>query len=208
MAADLVDLHRKAGEAPLHFLPDRAIAQDQRLRSEQLALARRILQPFAAVLRADHLAIALGLGEHQHDDIFGDRHGVDPGPVGQHHAAFAQQIEREHLDPGENRVEPLEPGGEPERLGHVGARIHIEPADLRLGRQGKGLILGRIPARLGPIGQVRLDQGPEQGVEHGDGHWELRKLSSIGGRCRHSAKLNGRVVSGGTRAASGWRGLR
>src|SRR3546814_5055746 len=76
------------------------MAEEQRLRSEQFGLARRIEKPFAPFLRAHHLAIALGDRQHAHDDIFGDGDRVDPGAVGDDDTAIREQVERHAVDPG------------------------------------------------------------------------------------------------------------
>ena len=200
-AADLADLHFEPGQPLFHFLPDRPITQDQRLRARQFALTGRVRQPFMPVLRANHRAVALALRQHQHDDIFGNRHRVDSGPIGQQHPARFEQIEWERFDPGIDRIEPFQFDGTLENLGHVRLRMHIEPADFSQRGERHRLSLGGIPAGIDPAWQVRFEQRLEQGIEDGYGHSVFLKLSSIGGRWRHSAKLNGRVVSGATWAA-------
>ena len=100
-------------------MPDRAVAQDQRLAAEQLALARRIAQPRVAVLCPHHFAVAFRVGQHQHHDIFGNRHRIDSRAIGQDHPALGEQIKRETVHPGIDRIEPFEPHRAGKNLGHV-----------------------------------------------------------------------------------------
>ena len=93
--------------------PDRAHADDQRARLEQFDPARRLDRPFVAVGHPHHLIEALGGGEHAHHRIFGDSDRVDPDPVGHRDAALAQEIEREMVEPGVDRVAAISASARP-----------------------------------------------------------------------------------------------
>ena len=134
------------------------------------------------VLRAHDLAVALGDSQHAHHHIFGDGDRVDPGAVGNDHAALLQQIERESIEPGVDRVEPLELHPAPHRLGHVLLLVEVEPADLRFWGKLKQFLGRGKPARFDPVRQMRFEHWASHGGKNGYGHWALLKASSIGGR--------------------------
>ena len=123
-----------------------------------------------AILRPHHIAISLGMGEHEHDDIFGDGDGIDADPVGDDHTAFFQNVERHEVEPGIDRVQPFEVGRRPGNFDHGFFLIEIEPADLCLRREIQRLFLAGEPQRLDPVGKARFDQWTDHGGQGGFGH--------------------------------------
>ena len=123
------------------------------------------------VLRAHHLAIALGHGQHAHHHIFGDGNRVDPRAVGKRHPALRQQIKRQMIQPGIDRIEPLHPPRQPNRLYHRRLVIQIEPANLRLWRKRVHLFHRGVEPSVKPIGQAVFDQGTDKTGKYSDCHW-------------------------------------
>lgn len=163
-------LHVEGFEPGLDELADRAEAEEQYPFTGQFALAGAIHQPLVPVLRTHNLAVALGVGEHQHDDIFRDGDRIDAHPIGHGDAAFLQQVERHEIEPGIDRIEPFEVRRGARNLGHRLLLVKVEPADFRLGSHLQRLLPIHEPQRLDPFGQARFDQRSDQGGQDGFGH--------------------------------------
>ena len=169
-AAHRHDLHVESFQPGLHQPADRAHPQQQHPLARKLALAGAVEQPFVPVHRAHHLGIALGVREHQQDDIFGDGQRIDARAIGNHRTALCQQIERQEIEPGVDRVEPFEVSGSGDDLRHRRVLREVEPADLGPRGEIQRLFLGHEPVRLHPVGQPRLDQRADHGGKDCFGH--------------------------------------
>jgi hypothetical protein len=88
---------------------------------------------------------------------FRDRDRVDPGAIGQDHAACAQHVQREGVEPGIDRRDPVQarPSGL-DRLSDQPRRLHVDPGDLCLANHRLGFVWRCEPDDIEVLGEVRF----------------------------------------------------